>query len=463
MGSAAQLLAAMFGILKPNSKEPTPTPEDVTPPPPRSMAPVPPGHYRNREALLDFAKHWAQEQGYAIVISRSRSNRLWLKCDRGGKYENRRHITEEQRKRKRGDSRLMGCPFMVMAVLKDDIWKLKTEVETHNHEASEDLTAHPSLRKMTKEQMNHLEQMTENGSTPAEIMDALKVQWPNINIVKRDVYNARKKYKENKRNGVAASPPAEEDQHWEDPNGVVPGPTATGKWVWAEEGEELVSKGKKKRRKVFMPNPPSMLDPELQNPTPPPRRQSQHYADNALSSTMGFQDFASSYQDQSSSLSLQHHQASQAPHDRSNSAPNPLQQLQDFPADQAEGSFPTSSSMDHNNFFSQQHHQQQRNSFPSITAPYSQPSQPAESAVMIPSQPPLTRSASAAAAATTQANGGGSELTPSPAGQAALPPSQKPNGQVLMSRIERMEKEQHEQKDMLAQILGAVQKHATDV
>ena len=32
-----------------------------------------------------------------------------------------------------------------------------------------------------------------------------------------------------------------------------------------------------------------------------------------------------------------------------------------------------------------------------------------------------------------------------------------PSGQVLMSRIERMEKEQRDQKNMLAQILGAVQ------
>lgn len=445
------------------------------------MAPVPQGHYQTREELLDFAKKWAKEQGYAIVISRSRSNRLWLKCDRGGKYENRRHITDEQRKRKRGDSRLMGCPFMVMAVLKDDVWKLKTEVEKHNHEASGDLTAHPSLRKMTKAQMSHLEQMTDAGSTPAEIMDALKIQWPEINIVKRDVYNARKKHKENKRTGGAVtSPPPAVEQPWEDPNGVVPGPTATGKWVWAEAGDELVPKGKRKRRKVFIPNPPT-LDPELQDHVSPqslPRR----YSTDNLASTMGFQDFATSYQDPSSStITLQpnSNNADTLPSldrslDRSNSAPNPLQQLSDFSnAHAANSAFSTISSMDDNNFFSQNQHQ--RNSFPTITTPYVQQQQqqqtftasrPADHAIMTPPPPPqpvTTRSSASSASAAIeqqqQQQPNGARSAPSAPAVTPSPPPPAPrshNGKVLMSRIERMEKEQRDQKNMLAQILGAV-------
>lgn len=137
----------MFGILRPSSREPTPIPQNVEPPPARSMAPVPQGLYPNRDELMDHVKSWAKHQGYAIVISRSRANRLWLKCDRGGRYENRRNLTDEQRKRKRGDSRLMGCPFMVIAVLKDNTWKVKTEVENHNHGPSDDLTAHPRCGK----------------------------------------------------------------------------------------------------------------------------------------------------------------------------------------------------------------------------------------------------------------------------------------------------------------------------
>ena len=51
--------------------------------------------------------------------------------------------------------------------------------------------------------------------------------------------------------------------------------------------------------------------------------------------------------------------------------------------------------------------------------------------------------------------GGGSQIvTATPAGQ---PQPRVQSGQVIMSRIERMEKEQKDQRVMLAQILGAVQ------
>lgn len=449
----------MFGILRPSSREATPLPQEQTPPPPRSMAPVPPGHYNTREELMEFVKTWAKDQGYAIVISRSRSNRLWLKCDRGGKYENRRNITDEQRKRKRGDSRLMGCPFMVIAVLKDNVWKVKTEEEKHNHEPSEDLTVHPSLRKMTKEQMSVLEQMTDAGSTPAEIMDTLKTQYPTINIVKRDVYNARKKYKEHKRNGGTPASP-ESQEAWEDPNGVVPGPTPTGKWIWAEAGDELVTKGKKKRKKIFVPDPQPTLDPELENPAQS-QPTNQAFSTDNLASAMNFPDFSATYQDPTaSSLNLQTTDSTHQPGlDRHNSAPNTLQQLSDFSA----GNFSTAS-MDDNSFFAQPQHQQ-RNSFPSISVPHLQQQDfsihRAEPAVM--TSPPTetaTTQMTTPSASTAQNIPLNNASTSTSNGQA---PTRNHNGQVLMSRIERMEKEQRDQKNMLTKILGAVTGQMADV
>lgn len=443
-------------------------PEERTPPPPGSMAPVPAGHYNTRDELMDFVKTWARDQGYAIVIARSRSNRLWLKCDRGGKYENRRNITEDQRKRKRGDSRLMGCPFLVIAILKDNVWKVKTEKDKHNHEPSEDLTVHPSLRKMTPEQMNVLQQMTDAGSTPAEIMETLKVRFPTINIVKRDVYNARKKYKEHKRNGGAPTSPAA-DSSWEDPNGVVPGPTPTGKWVWAEAGDELVNKGKKKRKKIFVPNPSPTLDPDLETSAQTPSANQPFSADN-LASAITFPDFSPSFQDTtSSSLNLQPTDSTHQPGlDRHNSAPNPLQQLSDF----STGNFSTTS-MDDNSFFTQpQPPQQQRNSFPNISVPslQQQDFSPARADPAVMTSPPTQQSSTSTPSTTMQMT---TRSASSSAAAQSLPltdpstsstsPERNPNGQVLMSRIERMEKEQRDQKSMLTKILGAVTGQMADV
>lgn len=411
---------------------------------------------------MNFVKSWAKEQGYAIVISRSRANRLWLKCDRGGRYENRRNISDEQRKRKRGDSRLMGCPFVVIAVLKDDIWRVKTEMPTHNHGPSEDLTAHPSLRKMTKDQISHLESMTDAGKTPAEIMDEMKAQWPDINIVKRDIYNARKKHKDNKRDALATSP--QEEQHWEDPNGVVPGPTPTGKWVWAEEGDEIVAKGKKKRKKVYVHAAAQpAVDPQLDNPHHSPSQQSQPFADDGMAAQMSFQGFAQPFDDSS-----MHLQPRDFPPSRHHSAPNPLQPLSGLDG----GADLTDSAVDSVSFFAQ--HTPQRNSLPNMTRPRLQQAQQSRPNLVTPranrsgamtASPPNTRSAAAAAAssATNQMTGIGSYApTASTPGQAAAASSRNHNGQILMKRMERMEKEQSDQKRMLSQILGAVTGQMTD-
>lgn len=420
------------------------------------MAPVPQGIYQTRAELMDHVKSWARHQGYAIVISRSRINRLWLKCDRGGHYENRRNITDAQRKRKRGDSRLMGCPFMVMAVLKDDFWRVKTEHEQHNHGPSEDLSAHPSLRKMTQEQTDRLQKMTDAGNTPSQIMDAMREQWPDINIVKRDIYNARKKHKENKRN---ASPT---EEHWEDPNGVVPGPTPTGKWVWAEDGDEIVTKGKKKRRKIFVPTPQPALDPQLQTNSSESPPQTQHFTNDNLAANMSFPDFTT-YPD-SSSVSLQPNEYQTSLDHRHHSAPDALQQLTNFTDSQVNSTFGNSSLDD----FSFPPHPQ-RNSFPGVppqptqTQPFHQPR--AEPAIMTPSQPAImTRSAAAAAAANTSnnSNNNNKNLSPSASASTATPgQSNTQTGRAFLNRIERIEKEQMENKSMLTQILGAVTRPAS--
>ena len=157
---------------------------------------MPTTEFPDRDELLSTTKEWAGSQGYAVVIARSRFNRLWLKCDRGGTYENRRNLTPDQRKRKRSDSRLLGCPFRMLAsVKKDGRWRVETEVSEHNHPASEDLSAHPTLRRMSKDQLQKVFEMLDARKSPAETVEELKRAWPEIKVLTRDVYNARKKYK----------------------------------------------------------------------------------------------------------------------------------------------------------------------------------------------------------------------------------------------------------------------------
>ena len=255
-------------------------------PPPMSMAPPPAREFNTREELLAFQKAWAEEQGFAVVIGRSRPNRLWIKCDRGGEYSDKHLHDPENRKRKRKATRLTGCPFNIKATMKKDkIWRCHTEVGEHNHPPSEDLSIHPSLRRMTLEQERKVNDMTEAGNTPVETLDELQRLWPGIKVLRRDIYNQRKKFKTEKEkvaspvaNGGGSSLPA--PPVWEDPNGKMPGPTKTGQWIWVEEGDEV----KRKKRKKSSTGGPGQNPGQSQASTPvfshhsgqqPPPHQSQ--------------------------------------------------------------------------------------------------------------------------------------------------------------------------------------------
>lgn len=61
-----------------------------------------------------------------------RTAKVWLRCDRGGHYRPRNGLTEETRKRRR-TSRLMDCPFMLVAAGSPGIWTLTVLNPTHNH------------------------------------------------------------------------------------------------------------------------------------------------------------------------------------------------------------------------------------------------------------------------------------------------------------------------------------------
>lgn len=396
------------------------------------MAPMPAGgQYESRDDLLSHAKDWAAHQGYAIVIARSRFNRLWLKCDRGGRYENRRGLTPDQRKRKRGDSRLLGCPFRMVAIVrKDGIWKVTTENATHNHGPSEDLSMHPTLRRLTEGQVQLVNHMTDAGNSPAEIMDELKRRWPEIKVLTRDIYNARKKYKTQKELADAAAG-LPEQQPFEDPNGSFTGPTPDGRWEWVRDGEEVTSKNKKRRRKPALD--PQNLDPQLQTPSTSRAQllstgETPASTDNIQLRYLQDLQIAS---DQNR-IAGSETDVEDSSHPRLH-ATHPFENADDSPVfgQQPNDGSPVAHSSSN-----------LTNTTPSRTrAPLPPQSRPAETAIM------------SAVSIAMDANNR-TEQTLS-AALAAAPKAQ--SGQVLVARMERVEKDLREQRNMLSQILGAVQ------
>lgn len=165
-------------------------------------APVPSEtHFASREELLIYVHEFTVHHGYAVVIQKSNVPRgqVWLRCDLGGSYRNSTTLTSETnnsaRKRK-CSSRLKNCPFQLYARrLPDARWLLKVQHASHNHDVAgdtEQLVAHPVARRMTLEQKQFVDELTEMGARPALIVERMKEKFPDkVPIKVQDIYNTR--------------------------------------------------------------------------------------------------------------------------------------------------------------------------------------------------------------------------------------------------------------------------------
>ncbi|KAJ5933652.1 Isochorismatase-like protein [Penicillium verhagenii] len=135
-------------------------PSDLQDIPDNAMHLIPPAEadYPDRDSLFQAVQLHANEHGYQVVIKSSsgstdkkpgRKAKVWLRCDRGGQYRPRNGLTEENRKRRR-TSRLVDCPFMLLATGNPGFWHLDVLNPTHNHGPSLEKSnkpVHPKIRR----------------------------------------------------------------------------------------------------------------------------------------------------------------------------------------------------------------------------------------------------------------------------------------------------------------------------
>ncbi|XP_077231283.1 uncharacterized protein LOC143864261 isoform X2 [Tasmannia lanceolata] len=169
--------------------------QDKTHPPPMRR-------FQSREELLEYARNFGKAQGYMITIKRSeKDKRVTLGCDRGGVRRSRKSSSTNHRRRKIG-SRLINCPFKMEGRKKiDGSWMLKIKNGEHNHDALEDMSCHPFNRRFSEEEVLHIKEMTAAGVQPREMLTTLKQTNPNLSAVSRDVYNIKKKIRQENLSG----------------------------------------------------------------------------------------------------------------------------------------------------------------------------------------------------------------------------------------------------------------------
>lgn len=160
------------------------------------MLPPPPGTFQDREDLIKHVRDFGANQGYVVTIKKSRRDRrVILGCDRGGIYRNRRKIEEYKRKRK-GCSRLINCPFEAIGKKEDDVWVLTIKNGEHNHDALTDMSEHPYSRRFTEDEVRQIKLMTDAGVKPRQVLKALKQRNPELQSTPRHLYNLKAKIRQ---------------------------------------------------------------------------------------------------------------------------------------------------------------------------------------------------------------------------------------------------------------------------
>lgn len=105
------------------------------------LIPPPQLSYPDKQSLMTAVQAHGKQHGYNVVVKTSsiptdkkpgRAAKVWLRCDRGGKYRPRNGLTEATRKRKR-TSRLIDCPFMVIGNGSSGVWNVEVIEPHHNH------------------------------------------------------------------------------------------------------------------------------------------------------------------------------------------------------------------------------------------------------------------------------------------------------------------------------------------
>lgn len=105
------------------------------------LIPPPQVSYPDKQSLMTAVQAHGKQHGYNVVVKTSsiptdkkpgRAAKVWLRCDRGGRYRPRNGLTEATRKRKR-TSRLIDCPFMVIGNGSSSVWTVEVVEPHHNH------------------------------------------------------------------------------------------------------------------------------------------------------------------------------------------------------------------------------------------------------------------------------------------------------------------------------------------
>ncbi|XP_076951508.1 protein FAR1-RELATED SEQUENCE 2-like [Bidens hawaiensis] len=128
--------------------------------------------------FVDWVKKTGRVHGCVISVQRSRDRSVELVCNRGGEPKFKatvRHTRSIKR----------GCPSKVVGRYNapGGFWKPEVVNETHNHDPVLFEEGHPTLRKLTDEEIDMVATLHRQGLRPAKIKSAIKKSFPGNNVL----------------------------------------------------------------------------------------------------------------------------------------------------------------------------------------------------------------------------------------------------------------------------------------
>jgi hypothetical protein len=160
-------------------------------------APFPEATYTDLSAVKADLQAYARENGFGISVDSSSNHRVFYRCAKGGKYDNRHKDSSVHESRQRNNTSTMktGCQYRVVArnqAQEQGVgWKTTVLENNHNHGPVVTPAALPQHRiaSMTAEEKSQIKQMNSENHGAKEILLAIRNMNPQTALIPRDIYN----------------------------------------------------------------------------------------------------------------------------------------------------------------------------------------------------------------------------------------------------------------------------------
>jgi hypothetical protein len=169
--------------------------------------------FTSPQEFITAFQQFSLDKGYSIVKRSSFSLKngriITYECDRSGKPRDQKNKNLHITKRRQSGSRRIDCPFKMK--LREDrstgLWTAEYVIEEHNHEASDDASAHPANRIQaldTHQQAEALVRIFISRHTKVSTIKATVKKDFGLVLTKRDIYNIRARYRLEQLGGLTA-------------------------------------------------------------------------------------------------------------------------------------------------------------------------------------------------------------------------------------------------------------------